>query len=742
MDQNNEKCLKDIGLRLRAEAENCRQRRLIVLSGPRDWACRGAELILGSASGEGALWVTDRDSSSFRTLTPQRAHAVLGQEAGSVVLDAYCGFDPDVFGSIIGTVRAGGLFLLCVPPLNEWPAFADPVNERIAVEPVPPSELGGRYIRRIVRIIRSFPELALIQQRGRDTDATVSTGNRERADSISESTVASDCRTPDQQLAVEAIMRTATGHRHRPSVLVSDRGRGKSAALGIAAARLLGEGLKNTIIVTAPRSETATTALKHCAELLSGADVERNRVRKGNAEFKFVAPDALCRVPQSADLVLVDEAAAIPATLLQQLLRRHSRIVFATTIHGYEGTGRGFAVRFRHTLDKVTPNWREIRLKTPIRWADHDPVEQFAFRALLMDAAPIADLEAIDVEENRIEFRRLDRDRLAADEPLLAQLFGLLVLAHYRTSPLDLRQLLDGPNISVFALQVEGRIVAAALTADEGGFSPSICRQVYLGNRRFRGHLLPQSLSQQLGVEDAPRLKGRRIIRIAVHPDAQRRGLGRMLVARIERASEPDRAYLGASFGADAPLLDFWTACGFLPVKLGLARDTTSGSHSVIVAQALNSDGATILAHARTRYLRQLPSILADSARDLEADLASRLMRRGTTEMSPLDLCPDDWSDILSFGFSNRQYEAVPAAIKQLVLYALADPKCPLTADERACRLLIQRVMQNLGWKQAAENTGLSGRKAAVQTARLAIRRLAEHYGDAKTLKKLPGFRQ
>ncbi|BBI53235.1 hypothetical protein HORIV_56560 [Vreelandella olivaria] len=84
---------------------------------------------------------------------------------------------------------------------------------------------------------------------------------------------------------------------------------------------------------------------------------------------------------------MVDEAAAIPAALLGQWLTAFPRIAFATTVHGYEGSGRGFALRFRATLDRLTPQWKALTLNAPIRWRSGDPGSPGQSTAVVKSAA-------------------------------------------------------------------------------------------------------------------------------------------------------------------------------------------------------------------------------------------------------------------------------------------------------------------------------------------------------------------
>jgi len=62
----------------------------------------------------------------------------------------------------------------------------------------------------------------------------------------------------------------------------------------------------------------------------------------GIQSIEFVAPDDLIANKHDVSLLMVDEAAAVPVQMLSELLQSYSRIVFSSTIHGYEETGRGF----------------------------------------------------------------------------------------------------------------------------------------------------------------------------------------------------------------------------------------------------------------------------------------------------------------------------------------------------------------------------------------------------------------
>jgi tRNA(Met) cytidine acetyltransferase len=692
-DPNN---LVDLALALRTQAARTGHRRLLLLEGDAEPGRAAAhaivEAIVNSIGGRGerstSQWIGASDERD--ALPAAQAVALLGGECALLIIDAHCGLDADALGAAAGTLQGGGLLLLLAPMLAAWPALTDPQAERIAVYPHGAGAVGGRFIARLGRLLAASPAVVRRavgktasnppEHRGASSalpqpPTSYPPGKPNAAGSQPPRRIAA--ASADQARAIDAVRKVAEGRARRPLVLIADRGRGKSAALGIAAGQLLAQRDRH-IVVTAPRRAAAEAIFEHASAVDASA----------RARLRFIAPDALLAEPPRTDLLLVDEAAGIPAPLLERMLMAHSRIVFATTVHGYEGTGRGFEVRFRGVLDRVTPGWRALRLSTPIRWAADDPLERLIAQALLLDAEPAPDHQVATIsarcEAAQLRFETLDRDRLAADEPLLRQLFGLLVLGHYQTRPADLRHLLDGPNMAVSILRSGDTLLATALSAREGQLPETLLAPIFEGRRRPRGHLLPQTLSAHAGLFDAPRLGFIRIVRISVHPAARGRGIGmrlmRLLAEQAQglaadrangRATAEDghRDLIGASFGATPELLRFWRRCGLLPVQLGSHRNAASGAHAAVVLKPLSAPGMALFERARARLPGRLAVLLLGPLRQLEPAVVAELLHAAHGQDAPLDA--DERRELLAFAQASRSLEAALPALHRLTSSAL-----------------------------------------------------------------------
>ena len=135
----------------------------------------------------------------------------------------------------------------------------------------------------------------------------------------------------------------------------------------------------------------------------------------------------------------------------------------------------------------------------------------------------------------------------------LWQVYRLLSAAHYRTRPSDLRMLMENPDLLLVVARCGQRIVGAVLLNREGGLDARLGKQIFLGRRRPRGHLLAQMLTAQAGIADFAEYRGLRVQRIAVSEDCRRRGLGTCLLERaLEIAAGSELDYLGASFALDS----------------------------------------------------------------------------------------------------------------------------------------------------------------------------------------------
>ncbi|WP_158700910.1 tRNA(Met) cytidine acetyltransferase TmcA [Phytohalomonas tamaricis] len=694
---------------------SARHRGLLWLRGESAWTREHAQQAFGGA--DEVLWVGGAVPADITALAMRKAVTRLGHEHDVVVFDAHDGFDPDAFGALAGTVRAGGLLIL----LSDESFGSGPDGDyyRLADWPHEAAALSARYLARLARLLKASSSIALWRQGDswpRFPVLAVAPPDDDLGDDA--------CLSPDQAQAVERLVKLK---RRRPLVIIADRGRGKSAALGIAAARRMAAG-EQELLVTAPRPGAVEPLFERLAALCPNGRRDGNLFRwpqpdGTSRQVRFVAPDAL--LPEEGPgeggpgtTLFVDEAAALPAPLLTRWLEAFPRIAFATTVHGYEGTGRGFAVRFRERLDAIAPDWRGIKLEAPIRWAAHDPLEATTRELLCLDAEPASDEHAIEaLARGPIHLRRWSRDALAEDEPQLNALFGLLVQAHYRTAPADLRLLLDGPGVNIEVLEAGEILLGVAVTIDEGGFDDALAEAITCGERRPRGHLIAQSLALHGGVIEAAQARLRRVMRIAVHSACRRHGFGLRLTEAVAEAARRDGIeLLGASFGAERGLIDFWAQAGFVPARLGLGVEASSGEHTLMMVRGVSTSGQRLRARLGQSFASLLPLLLAFELCTVEATLAARLL----TFISSQPLTADEYGSLERYLHGSAPLTPYRALLQRyLVVHTKA-----LTEESTAVLVGVLFQGRSLSW--AATRLGLNGRAQTEQALRTRLASLAE----------------
>lgn len=172
---------------------------------------------------------------------------------------------------------------------------------------------------------------------------------------------------------------------------------------------------------------------------------------------------------------------------------------------------------------------KHIKLTTPLRWYDEDPIEQFILDTCLFEKSGSNHVqqeysERISVNISDTTFTLSDVKSLNDD--MLCQVMQLLTLAHYQTTPDDLMRLVDSPDIHLATLTHSNSVIAAAIINVEGGKPfASLAQQIATGERRPKGHLSAQRLALLAADASLATLKYWRINRIAVSPPCKARGM-------------------------------------------------------------------------------------------------------------------------------------------------------------------------------------------------------------------------
>ncbi|AKF04194.1 GNAT family N-acetyltransferase [Sandaracinus amylolyticus] len=667
-----------------------RHRRCVVLRGSAD-ATRAAALARVAALEDArVLWVGE-PATRFVSVREHGVRALVGRAFDVVVLDLHAGLDADVLGLACGMIWGGGTLVLRLPPEGEIPSARD---EELIVAPHTATDVAHRFWARFERVLATTT--------ARDDEATIGVAPHE---------VSGDA---EQRRVIDVLGAAFAGGAPALAVLLADRGRGKSSALGLAIRDAIARSPAQRVAVSAA-SRDAT------AEIFRFALGAPDAVREG--AVRFVTPRALAHDGEPFDVIVVDEAAQLPVPLLQRITRAHphARIAFSSTCRGYEGTGRGFVLRFLEWARSEPRPMVELDLVRPIRWGEDDPLERFVEHALALDAEPAA---IDEIDEHALEHAVVDRARLARDEVLLGELFGLLVHAHYRTTPGDLHRMLDAPNLAVHALLHRGHVVAASVIAHEGALAPELCDRLARGRGRIRGHALPDTLISHAGFAEAGALRMVRSVRIAVHPSLRRRGLARRLVEHVHATYSPD--LFGTMFGATPELLRFRRELGYELVRVGASRGSRTGEPAAVMVRPASDRGAALVASMRIELARNLPRQLALLDADGEVGLEPELERALRADLpTPPPLDEDARRAIVARYVAGPQpFDAVALAVTSYV----EDHADAIRALDARMRALVEsRVRSAHGWERVAADAGYPTVAAAMRALRPAIRALFDH---------------
>nr|CDI52152.1 conserved hypothetical protein [Melanopsichium pennsylvanicum 4] len=570
---------------------------------------------------------------------------ILGQTYGMLILQDFEAVTPNMLARTIETVEGGGVVILLLKTMSSLRQLYslgmdvhrsyrsnasndDPVarfNERFLlslganqdtlllddelnvlplskgkdIQPLPETNTGagtgvGSTVRKGKERVEAEEELAELKDQVRETKVI--------------GDVVKHAKTLSQAKAVLTILDILASSSLSTTVaLTAARGRGKSAALGLCIAAAVAHGYSN-IFVTSPSPENLKTLFEFVfkgLDALAYEEVADWDLQRGTGEWK----DVVVRVnifrghrqtiqyiqPQDhqvlgqAELVVIDEAAAIPLPLVRSLMGPYL-VFLSSTINGYEGTGRSLSLKLiqqlrdsaRGIADATTNDesaassskskkesksglntgraagaalaarsLKEVELSEPIRYSRGDKIETWLHQLLCLDASltrlSSAALKAKGCPHpSSCDLYMVNRDALfsyhPASEVFLQRMMALYVASHYKNSPNDLQLMSDAPGHRLFVL-------LAPLKGNEGGLPEPLCvLQVALeGNisrgavlnslsrgTREAGDLIPWLVAQQFQDADFASLSGARVVRIAVHPDYARMGYGARALQALE----------------------------------------------------------------------------------------------------------------------------------------------------------------------------------------------------------------
>ncbi|EQB79155.1 N-acetyltransferase 10, partial [Camelus ferus] len=585
-------------------------------------------------------------ATNIRYCYYNETHKILGNTFGMCVLQDFEALTPNLLARTVETVEGGGLVVILLRTMNslrQLYTMTMDVHSRYRTEAH--QDVVGRFNERFILSLASCKKCLVIDdqlnilpisshaasiealppQAPEESLGPSDLELKELKESLQDTqpvgVLVDCCRTLDQAKAVLKFIEGISEKTLRSTVaLTAARGRGKSAALGLAIAGAVAFGVQDReqhaalhaagVVPTAPSAVGFHMSAAQCQDVLPShwysnifvtspspdnlhtlfefvfkgfdalqyqehldyeiiqslnpefnkAVIRVNVFREHRQTIQYIHPADAVKLGQ-AELVVIDEAAAIPLPLVKSLLGPYL-VFMASTINGYEGTGRSLSLKLIQQLrqqsaqsqvsttaeNKTTTTARlasartlhEVSLQESIRYAPGDAVEKWLNDLLCLDCLNITRIisgcplpEACELPSYYV-----NRDTLfcyhKASEVFLQRLMALYVASHYKNSPNDLQMLSDAPAHHLFCLlppvpptqNALPEVLAVIQVCLEGEISRQSILNSLSRGKKASGDLIPWTVSEQFQDPDFGGLSGGRVVRIAVHPDYQGMGYG------------------------------------------------------------------------------------------------------------------------------------------------------------------------------------------------------------------------
>ncbi|XP_033607138.1 RNA cytidine acetyltransferase isoform X2 [Cryptotermes secundus] len=547
-------------------------------------------------------------STNIRYCYYSETHKILGNTYGMCVLQDFETLTPNLLARTVETIEGGGLIVLLlqtVTSLKQLYTMSMDVHERYRTEAH--NDVVGRFNERFLLSLASCPRCLVVDDQlnvlpisshnlkvdpeGKPDSPPSEQELADLKESLQDTqpvgVLVNCCKTVDQAKALLKFIEAVSEKTLRSTVsLTAARGRGKSAALGLAMAGAVAFGYSN-IFVTSPSPENLTTlfefifrgfdALEYQEHLdydiiqstnpeFNKAVVRVNIFRDHRQTIQYIHPTDAHKLGQ-AELLVIDEAAAIPLPYVKNMLGPYL-VFLASTINGYEGTGRSLSLKLLQQLrtqaapigmsaDKSKSHsastgraLHEVVLNESIRYKPGDHVEKWLNDLLCLNAASVQPILSGCPPPDNCDLYYINRDTLfcfhKASEAFLQRLVALYVASHYKNSPNDLQMMSDAPAHHLFCLlgpvdpnqKSLPEVLVVIQVCLEGQVSKNSIVNGLSRGKRASGDLIPWTVAQQYQDQDFPMLSGARIVRIATHPDYQGMGYGSKALSLLKKYYE------------------------------------------------------------------------------------------------------------------------------------------------------------------------------------------------------------